>query len=105
MSGYLKLDVGVGRVKVVVDDADSGTGISRGEPFLNEEWSSRPRPLDIRTVGGLNRCGMEGLASEHELERPAMGAENAEVCSNSRIVDLADSLSCVSGRRGDLTPH
>lgn len=75
MSGYLKLEVGVGRVKVVVEEADSGTGISRGELFLNDEWSSRPRPFVIRTVGGLKRCGREGLPSEQEFERAVMGAE------------------------------
>jgi hypothetical protein len=37
MSGYLKLDVGVGRVSVVVEEADSGTGISLGEVFLKDE--------------------------------------------------------------------
>jgi hypothetical protein len=105
MSGYLKLEVGVGRVKVVVDDADSGTGISRGELFLNEEWSSSPSPFDIRTEGGLNRDVIEGLASEQELERAVIGAEKAEVCSNSRMPDLTDSTLSVSSRNGDWTPH
>lgn len=55
ISGYLKLEVGVGRVKVVVEDADSGMGMSRGELFLNDECNSSPSPFEIRTCGGLNR--------------------------------------------------
>lgn len=107
MSGYLKLEVGVGRVKVVVEDADSGMGISRGELFLNEECSSNPSPFDIRTVGGLSRCGIDGLAaSEQEFERADIGTEKAEVCSNSRTTGLAASLVySVSSRKGLLTPH
>jgi hypothetical protein len=101
MSGYLKLEVGVGRVKVVVEDADSGTGIWSGELFLNEECSSRPSPFDIRTEGGLNRDVIEGLASEQEFERPVIGAEKAEVCSNSLIPDLTGSTFSVSSRNGD----
>jgi hypothetical protein len=93
MSGYLKFDIGVGSVKVVVEEADSGIGISRGEWFLNEECSSRPSPFELRTAGGLNRCGIDGLASEHELDRATMGADKATLGgSYSRILDLAESL-------------
>lgn len=105
MSGYLKLDVGVGKVNVVVEDADSGTGICSGELFLNEEWSSNPSPFDIRTEGGLNRDVIDGLASEQEFERAVIGAEKAGVSSNSLTPDLTASVVSVSSRNGDWTPH
>lgn len=79
MSGYLKLEVGVGRVKVVVEEADSGMVISLGELLRADECSSKPNPFEVRGPGGLNRCGMEGLASEHEFDRADIGIEKAEV--------------------------
>jgi hypothetical protein len=78
MSGYLKFEVGVGRVKVVLEEADSGMPISRGELLRADECSSRPRPFDVRGPGGLSRCGTDGLASEHEFDRAVIGAETAD---------------------------